>query len=125
MNHLYKLKILLYLMISLWKPVPKSKSPRKIILHPSNKLKSLNWKQAKKRFPKMNPYGDRDHDGVINKFDCRPFDRTRQDEDEDDRRFRAMKKIRKLDPDATFDPGEDSEDLEKSFAAMKAEREEE
>ena len=39
---------------------------------------NLNWTQAKKRFPLLNPFGDADMDGVKNKFDCKPFDRRRQ-----------------------------------------------
>ena len=38
----------------------------------------MSWPQAKKRFPKMNPLGDRDRDGVQNFLDCRPFDKKRQ-----------------------------------------------
>jgi len=42
------------------------------------KKKDLTWKQAKKRYPKLNPFGDADKDGVKNKFDCRPFNRRKQ-----------------------------------------------
>jgi len=42
------------------------------------KKKDLNWKQAKKRYPKMNPLGDYDKDGVRNWMDCKPFDKKRQ-----------------------------------------------
>jgi len=37
----------------------------------------MNWSQAKKRYPNLNPLGDTDKDGVKNKFDCKPFDKTR------------------------------------------------
>jgi len=48
---------------------------------PARKVKgklSMTWPQAKKKFPKMNPLGDRDCDGVQNFLDCRPFDKKRQ-----------------------------------------------
>ena len=50
------------------------------IRNPRVSKKNMNSKQAKARFPHMNPYGDCDHDGVKNKFDCHPFDRKRQDD---------------------------------------------
>jgi len=34
----------------------------------------MNWKQAKKAYPKLKPFGDIDKDGVRNKYDCKPFD---------------------------------------------------
>ena len=40
----------------------------------------LNWKEAKKRFPKLKPYRDSDGDGVINKKDCKPFNKKKQDD---------------------------------------------
>ena len=39
--------------------------------------KDLTWPQASRRFPRLNPLGDADRDGVKNMFDCRPFDKTR------------------------------------------------
>jgi hypothetical protein len=42
--------------------------------------KNMNWRQAKARYSRLNPYGDADRDRVRNRFDCRPFDRKRQDE---------------------------------------------
>jgi len=39
---------------------------------------NLTWKQAKARFPRLNPYGDVDRDGVRNFKDCKPFDIKRQ-----------------------------------------------
>jgi hypothetical protein len=47
-------------------------------------LEDLNYKQAKKRYPFLNPSGDIDNDGVINKRDCHPFDTSRQDDDAQD-----------------------------------------
>jgi len=40
--------------------------------------KDLNWAQAKRVYPKLNPFGDADKDKVINKFDCRPFNKKKQ-----------------------------------------------
>ena len=37
-----------------------------------NDLK-LNWNQAKRKYPQMNPMGDSDFDGTRNKFDCKPL----------------------------------------------------
>jgi hypothetical protein len=37
-------------------------------------LKTLTWPQASIRFPRLNPFGDKDRDGKLNMFDCRPFD---------------------------------------------------
>lgn len=42
-------------------------------------MKNLTWPQALIRFPKLNPFGDSDKDGKLNMFDCRPFDKKRQD----------------------------------------------
>ena len=42
------------------------------------KIKNLNWPQAKARFPNLLPSGDADGDGLKNKFDCKPFDKTRK-----------------------------------------------
>lgn len=33
----------------------------------------MNWKQVKKRFPGISPYGDADFDGSYNKIDCQPL----------------------------------------------------
>jgi len=53
-----------------WNPLSRKRSIPK---------KNMNWTQAKRRFPRLNPFGDADRDGVKNKFDCRPFNRLRQD----------------------------------------------
>jgi hypothetical protein len=42
------------------------------------KLNNLNYKQSKRLFPGLEPYGDIDGDGVVNSKDCHPFDTTRQ-----------------------------------------------
>jgi hypothetical protein len=47
-------------------------------------IKNLKYKQAKAIFPRLNPNGDYDRDGVKNKKDCRPFDAMRQDDEEDE-----------------------------------------
>ena len=39
--------------------------------------KNMNWFQAKTKFPKLNPFGDADHDGVINMLDCKPFNKKK------------------------------------------------
>ena len=35
---------------------------------------SMNWNQAKKKYPRMDPFGDYDLDGSYNAIDCKPFD---------------------------------------------------
>jgi len=55
-----------------WNPLSKKRNIPK---------KNMNWTQAKRKFPRLNPYGDADRDGRINIRDCRPFNRMRQDED--------------------------------------------
>ena len=42
------------------------------------KKKDMTWTQAHKKYPKMNPLGDYDKDGVKNWMDCKPFDKKRQ-----------------------------------------------
>ena len=37
----------------------------------------LNWPQAAVRYPRMNPFGDSDHDGKLNMFDCKPLNKNR------------------------------------------------
>ncbi len=44
----------------------------------SIKKKNLTWAQAQKKYPRLNPFGDADKDGLINMFDCKPFDKKRQ-----------------------------------------------
>ena len=46
---------------------------------PNVKKKQMNFGQAIARYPKLNPYGDADKDGVMNFFDCKPFDKRRQE----------------------------------------------
>lgn len=43
------------------------------------KQKHINWnyKQIKKKFPGINPYGDADMDGSMNYKDCKPFDASK------------------------------------------------
>jgi len=40
--------------------------------------KNLSYSQAKIRYPKLKPFGDRDRDGVKNIFDCKPFNKKKQ-----------------------------------------------
>jgi hypothetical protein len=47
-------------------------------------LKDMNWQQAKRRMPFLEPRGDLDEDGVVNKRDCKPFDAMRQDDDDEE-----------------------------------------
>jgi hypothetical protein len=42
--------------------------------------KEMNWIQAKSKYPHLNPYGDADKDRLMNMFDCKPFNKKRQDE---------------------------------------------
>ncbi len=48
------------------------------------RITNMNWKQAKARFPLMNPRGDADKDGVKNFRDCKPFDIKRQGKNHDE-----------------------------------------
>jgi len=60
--------------IDFWKSKPiKKKGIRNTF---GTKL-DMNWKQAKRAYPKLKPYGDWDKDGVKNKKDCKPFDKNR------------------------------------------------
>jgi len=45
---------------------------------PNIKKKDMNWKQAKKRYPRLHPFADTDKDKVRNYKDCKPFDIKRQ-----------------------------------------------
>jgi hypothetical protein len=52
-------------------------------LFQSNKLSkvsksNMTWDQAKRKFPKMNPFGDADGDGIENWMDCRPLNKYKQ-----------------------------------------------
>ena len=66
----------------------KTKNKKKSFFKPNvpKRTDNLSWDQAKARFPRLNPYGDIDHDGVKNYRDCKPFNIKRQgkDHDEDD-----------------------------------------
>ena len=53
--------------------IPKAKRP----YYSFSKIKDMNWNQASKRFPGLNPMGDIDFDGSRNKNDCKPFDPAR------------------------------------------------
>jgi len=71
--------------IDFWKPLPKKKGSTKgyamipmpfdLKIKPVSKLKKieLNYPQAKRKYPKLNPYGDADRDGTKNWLDCKPF----------------------------------------------------
>jgi hypothetical protein len=41
---------------------------------------NLTWHQASIRFPKLKAFGDADHDGVLNAWDCKPFNRKKHGE---------------------------------------------
>lgn len=41
------------------------------------KRMDMNWFQAKQKNTRLNPWGDADKDGVINVFDCHPYDPAR------------------------------------------------
>ena len=47
-------------------------------------IKNLTYPQSKARFPDLKPLGDVDFDGVKNKFDCKPFDISKQGEEHDE-----------------------------------------
>jgi len=37
----------------------------------------LTWPQAQVKYPRLNPFGDADRDGILNAWDCKPFDPLR------------------------------------------------
>jgi len=39
--------------------------------------RKLSWPQAVIRYPKMKAFGDSDRDGILNAWDCKPFDETK------------------------------------------------
>jgi hypothetical protein len=41
------------------------------------KYRNLSWSQAKRKFPHLKAKGDADSDKVINKKDCRPFNKKK------------------------------------------------
>ena len=49
----------------------------------STDKKDMNWAQARWNFPGLRPNNDYDRDGIRNQFDCKPFDRKRQHDTED------------------------------------------
>ena len=51
-------------------------------------LKNLTWQQSSIRFPRMKPFGDKDKDGKLNMFDCKPFDKKRHG-----KKFRKLSKF--------------------------------
>ena len=51
-------------------------------MKPVSKI-NMNWKQAKRAYPKLKPMGDIDKDGVKNKFDCKPFNYKKQGSEHD------------------------------------------
>ncbi len=44
---------------------------------PKQKYMNWNYKQIKRKFPGMNPFGDADMDGSMNYKDCKPFDASK------------------------------------------------
>ena len=64
----------------------KLKTKRMSLFKPKvpQRITNLNWEQAKKRFPLMNPYGDADMDGLKNFRDCKPFDIKRKGPNHDE-----------------------------------------
>jgi len=59
--------------LSFFKPVKlhTKQSARKV------KLKNLTWSQASIRFPHLKAFEDQDRDGILNAWDCHPFDKKR------------------------------------------------
>ena len=60
-------------------------------------LKNLTWPQASLRFPRMNPFGDKDRDGKLNMFDCRPFDKRRQGSEHKKRKWELIEEYANVD----------------------------
>jgi len=66
-------------------------------------LKNLTWPQATLRFPRMSPFGDNDRDGILNAWDCKPFDKRRHSKlfrEEVTRRLFDKKKLATPEEDA-------------------------
>lgn len=53
---------------------------KSVKIYADTQLKKLNWKKIKRLFPGLNPYGNIDKDSKINKFDCKPFNKKKQDD---------------------------------------------
>lgn len=70
----------------------------KLTLKQLKPLKKMNNKQYNKIMKKAGPYVDSDGDGIINKFDCKPFDKKKQDEMEDAYQDRADDEARDARP---------------------------
>jgi hypothetical protein len=68
------------------KPMKTNSALNPFTIFGNNKLKknvkvsktNMTWDQVKKKFPKMNPFGDADKDGVENWMDCRPLNKNMQ-----------------------------------------------
>jgi len=45
---------------------------------PKMAKKDMKWSDAKRKYPKLSPFKDADKDGIMNMFDCHPFDKKRQ-----------------------------------------------
>ncbi len=44
------------------------------VAYKRNETHKMDWKQLKKKYPRMNPYHDSDFDGLVNSRDCKPLD---------------------------------------------------
>lgn len=82
--------------------------------------KNLTWLQARRRYPKLNPFGDADKDGVMNIFDCKPFNRKRQEDNDDEYTSASGHRVKIL-----YDPMKDPVERAKQEAIDKKEAERE
>lgn len=61
--------------------IPKQNNNSLAIVNTNTNIpkKQMNWVQAKTKFPRLNPFKDADRDGVMNMYDCKPFNKMMQD----------------------------------------------
>jgi len=61
-----------------WKP---KRNPFVGLIQNSKNIKNkdMNWVQAKSKYPKMKPFGDKDKDGLMNMYDCKPLNKKKKD----------------------------------------------
>lgn len=80
------------------------------VVNIKKKKSDMTYDEAKRKFPKMNPFGDADKDGIENWMDCRPFNKNKQGKTHKKSKIKEVKIPRS--------------DLQKAISARKMAREE-